>query len=404
MKTDGIVTDPSSVENVSSIEERSNDVLHYDEPTIKPGRHKKWTREYRYTFYFFIINFVFDLLINYDIGAIPVMLNWIQDQFKFTSTELGVVGSLNYLSVFMFSTFWSYLFSNYSSKKSLTASVLIVGLSLVLFGLAVNKYMFFVAKFCKGYGHSGFALFFPLWVDTFAPSEHRNLWMSVLQSALSLGSTLGYIITSLFSYAGKHGWRYSVLTQLVLLSLTVVLFWMVPKKFIEVIPSRGDKVKFDLCTCEKAAYNPPTQQEDISRVHANFDSSTINSENPKCSKCFISTAKQCRGSAKIKTMSTIRKYVFLFRNIIFILSCLVISSIYFVIFGAQFWMTKVVVNHFNIEERKVFFIFSYIFLTSQITGLVCGSYLTDKIVYHYPHEPLYVDYALIGFTSVQYPA
>ncbi|UKK01327.2 major facilitator superfamily MFS-1 protein [Theileria orientalis] len=443
MKTDNNVIDSSINENTSCIDECLNDISHNDEPPTKPGRYKKWTREYKYTFYFFILNFFFNTLINYDAGSVPVMLNWIQESFKFTSTELGVMGSLNYVSTVIFSAFWSYVFSNYSSKKSLNVSFLAIEVSLVLFGLAINKYMFFVAKFCKGYGQSGYALYFPVWVDIFAPPKHRNLWMAVIQSGLSVGGAVGYIVTSLFSYAGKYGWRYSVMTQALSIGITLVLFWMIPKQFIELKTSRDDIVNSDLCTCEKTVNNPstssmetkyvtdetnlddeshfrnnfkvkrshsldvvvtpvhpPAQQKDISRVYSNFDSSMINSENPKCNKCFVSNPKQNRGSAKTKNMSTFRKYVFLLKSSIFILSALAISLVYFVIFGAQFWMTKIVVSHFNIEERKVFLVFSYIFMTSQITGLVCGSYLTDKIVYHYPNKPLYVDYVLITWASI----
>ncbi|BAM41249.1 major facilitator superfamily MFS-1 protein [Theileria orientalis strain Shintoku] len=439
MNTDAVATDSSSAENISCIEERLNGVSYNDEPPTKPGRYKKWTREYRYTFYLFILNIFFDVLINYEAGSVPVMLNWIQEEFKFTTTELGVMGSLNYVSTVMPCTLWSYLFTYHSSKKSLLASILIVEVSMILFGLSVHKYMFFAAKFFKGFGQAGYALFFPIWIDTFAPPNHRNLWMSIVQAGLTVGGTIGYVVTSLYSYAGKLGWRYSVLTQVGGFTITVALLWMIPKQFIELNPSRNN-VNFDLCTCEKPVNNvsttsmetkcvndenhdeeshlrnnvkrfhsidvdippvhPPTQQKDISRVYSNCDSSLINSDNHKCINCLMSIDKQHKASAKTKNMSTIRKYICVCKNGIFVLTCLVISSIYFVLFGAQFWMTKVMVTHFNIEERKVFLIFSYIFMTSQIAGLVCGSYLTDKIVYNYPNKPLYVDYALIGWTSI----
>ncbi|UVC54301.1 integral membrane protein [Theileria orientalis] len=287
MKTDGIVTDPSSVENVSSIEERSNDVLHYDEPTIKPGRHKKWTREYRFKFYAFVIIALIQIFVNYDNGVVPVILDTIQKPYNFKSTELGAMGALPHLGYFFLSPLLSHILSSYSSKTSLIISIFFNVVALGAFGLSVNKYMFFVSKFCIGVTQALYFTYYPLWVDTFAPPKHRNLWMSIIQGGIVVGMTLGYVITSIFLHAGKFGWRYSILTQMLCELLLLVLFLFLPAEFVNFDPSRDDIVNFDLCTCEK---------QEMAKADLNGSTLAIISENddnsPDSNKNFLSNRKE----------------------------------------------------------------------------------------------------------------
>ncbi|EAN31072.1 Major Facilitator Superfamily protein [Theileria parva strain Muguga] len=210
-------------------------------------------REYKYKLYAFVIIALLQIFINYDNGAVPVMLNWIQEPYNFSSTELGLMGSLPYVGYLIISPFVSHILFNYSTKNSIAFSLAFNLISLAIFALAVNKYMFFVSKFCIGASQALFFVYYPIWVDTFAPKFHRNLWMSIIQGGIVIGMTSGYIVTSLFSFLGDRGWRYSMLTQVVCELILVVLFYFIPKKFVNFDPSRDEQVDFDLCTCNKSA-------------------------------------------------------------------------------------------------------------------------------------------------------
>ncbi|UVC49721.1 integral membrane protein [Theileria orientalis] len=503
MKTDNNVIDSSINENTSCIDERLNDISHNDEPPTNPGRYKKWTREYRYKFFAFVIIALIQIFVNYDNGVVPVILDTIQKPYNFKSTELGVMGALPHLGYFFLSPLLSHILSNYSSKTSLIISIFLNIVALGAFGLSVNKYMFFVAKFCIGVTQALYFTYYPLWVDTFAPINHRNLWMSIVQGGIVVGMTLGYVMTSIFLHAGRFGWRYSILTQIICELLLIVLFLFLPPEFVNFDPSRDDIVNFDLCTCEKQEINKadlqgsklgvisenddnspdsnpnilsnrketpalthsentkPNAKKDlkskkdkidknldvlakdsnigepvsylnqfatsnveftlkrcqslnmiatkdstlsyneVSRIYSNLENPMINQfEYSKCSKCFLNNVKLYNEIVQIKKLSVWTKFALLVKQDVFILTCLAISSVYFEVFGIHFWMTKVAISNLKVKERAVHLIFSIETLAGPVLGIVSGSYLIDKLVYHYPQHPLYVDCTVFIWGSV----
>nr|PVC53951.1 integral membrane protein [Theileria orientalis] len=425
---------PESDMDSSSLELTSNKRI-TDECVKKQGLNQKGTIEYKYKIYTFLIISLLQIFLNYDFGIMPVILNSIQEPYNFNNSELSIMGSLAYLGTFLSSPVSSKILSNYSSKSSLICFVFLNIVFLGLFGLSVNKFMFFVAKFCIGLTQSLFFTYYPLWIDTFAPSKHRNLWMSIIQGMIVIGMTVGYALASVFLYVGKYGWRYSVMTQAIGLAITVALFWMVPKQFIEFDPSRDDIVNFDLCTCEKPVNNvsttsmetkcvndenhdeeshlrnnvkrfhsidvdipsvhPPTQQKDISRVYSNCDSSLINSDNPKCSKCFLNNIKIHNEINEIKKLSTWSKFMLLCKYKIFMINCFLVSSIYFEFTGIQYWMTKIATGNLNFNEKFVHLILSIDIIVGSSLGMVTGSYIVDQIINHYPQYPLLVDFTIL---------
>ncbi|UKK01329.2 integral membrane protein [Theileria orientalis] len=233
-----------------------------DESVKKQGSNQKGTLEYKYKFYTFLIISLLQICLNYDNGVIPVILNWIQEPYKFSSTELGVMGALSYFAYVPMSFFMPPIFLNFSCHKALYIGLFLNLLSLTLFGSSVSKYMFFVAKFCIGASQSLFTTYYPLWVDTFAPPKHRNLWMSILQGGIIVGMAIGYVGTSLFSFIGENGWRFSILTQIILELILVIMFFFLPSKYVNFDPSRDDIVNFDLCTCEKQKSSMPDKETD----------------------------------------------------------------------------------------------------------------------------------------------
>ncbi|XP_955021.1 integral membrane protein family I, putative [Theileria annulata] len=232
----------------------------------------KQNHGYKYKVYAFVIIALLQIFVNYDNGAVPVMLIWIQEPFNFSSTELGVMGSLPYVGYLIISPFVPYIFLKFSTKKSITISLVFNLISLSIFALAINKCMFFVSKFCIGASQALFFIYYPIWVDTFAPKYHRNLWMSIIQGGIVIGMTSGYVASSLFSFSGDWGWRYSMLTQILCELVLVVLFYFIPKEFVNFDPSRDEHLDFDLCTCNKSNL--------LSDLNDNFGNLHVISEYP----------------------------------------------------------------------------------------------------------------------------
>ncbi|XP_955025.1 integral membrane protein family I, putative [Theileria annulata] len=420
--------------NVTSISDHSNSNEKSDKSNIKE------TREYKYKLYTFVIISLLQIFINYDNGVVPVMLNWIQEPYNFSSTELGLMGSLSYFAYVVMSPLMPYILLNFSTQLSMTVALNINLLSLCIYALAINKYMFFFSKFCIGASQSLFTTYYPIWVDTFAPKYHRNVWMSILQGGIMIGMTFGYIITSLYSYAGDKGWRYSMLTQIICESLLTVLFYFIPKEFVNFDPSRDEHLDFDLCTCEKSNLNTTemdstnksvclsstcddlSQSNDsvlkryrsvdfiskvsslgisnhISKTYSSFDSSTNKPEYSKCSKCFINNVKLYQETMNVKKLSVWSKFKLLIKQHVYILTCIAMSALYFEVTGIHFWMTTIGITHLMINENFVHIIFSIEIITGPVIGIISGSYLIDQIIYHYPEHPLLVDFVLILYAS-----
>ncbi|UKJ88960.2 integral membrane protein [Theileria orientalis] len=276
----GVPTElPESDMNTSSPELGSSKRLSH-ESVKKQGSNQKGTLEYKYKFYTFLIISLLQIFLNYDNGVIPVILNWIQEPYKFSSTELGVMGSLSYFAYVPMSFIMPAIFLNFSCHKAIYIGLFLNLLSLALFGFSFNKYMFFVSKFCIGASQSLYTTYYPLWVDTFAPPKHRNLWMSILQGGIIVGMAIGYVGTSLFSFVGEYGWRLSVVTQIIFEAILVIMFFLLPSKYVNFDPSRDDIVNFDLCTCVNKTPSVPDKTTDnvveISGNNADFPNSNTN--------------------------------------------------------------------------------------------------------------------------------
>ncbi|EAN31078.1 Major Facilitator Superfamily protein [Theileria parva strain Muguga] len=390
-----------------------------------------------YKVYTFIILTLIQIFVNYDNGVIPVSLSWIQEPYNFSSTELGIMGSLSYFAYVVMSPFMPYIYLAFSSQMVVTVAITIKTLSLIIYGLASNKYMFFFSRFCIGASQSLFITFYPIWVDTFAPKFYRNIWMSIIQSGIIIGMALGYVCTSGFSFFGSRGWRYSIFTQIAYGMILTILFYLIPKKFVNFDPSRDEHVDFDLCTCEKSSFDTMEVDSDkavsskssiddlsnghdsvlkryrsvdfivskvsslgmtnkyISRIHSTFENSTNKPEYSKCSKCFINNVKLYQETINVKNLSIWSKFKLLIKHHVYILTCIFMSSITFCAMGMNFWMTKICVTYIKMNEMEVYFIFSIQPITAPLLGIITGSYLIDRVIYHYPEQPLLVDVVLM---------
>ncbi|EAN31075.1 Major Facilitator Superfamily protein [Theileria parva strain Muguga] len=396
----------------------------------------KGTRRYKYKLYTFIIITLLQIFINYDIGVAPVSLNWIQEPYNFSSTELGIMGSLTYCSYVVMSPFMSYIFLTFSSQIVITVGLIINLLSLLVYGLAVNKFMFFISKFCIGASQALFITYYPIWVDIFAPKFHRNLWMSIIQGGIMIGMSVGYIVTSAYSFMGVRAWRYSIFTQILYGIILTILFYLIPKEYVNFDPSKDENVDFNLCGCEKSCSDIieistdktnslTSSSEDlsngrdpllkryrsldfvskvssigmtnkyISRINSSFEGFSSKSEYSKCNKCFINNVKLYQEIMTVKKLSTWSKFKLLAKQNIFILTCTVMSVITFGSAGSLYWMTTIYLTQLKMSEKFVYFIFSLQVVTGMIFGTITGSNLIDQIIYHYPEHPLLVDITLI---------
>ncbi|EAN31073.1 Major Facilitator Superfamily protein [Theileria parva strain Muguga] len=422
-------TDPSSSDNnsdkISDIDQEDN---------VKSN--VNGSRGYKYKLCAFVIIASLQVFVNYNIGAVPIMLNWIQEPYSFSSTELGIMGSLPFAGYLIFSPFVSNIVLTHSPKKSIEVGLFFNLVSLVIFVLSFNKYLFFISNFCIGASQSAFSTYCPIWVDTFAPKFHRNLWMSIIQGGIMIGMSVGYIVTSAYSFMGVRAWRYSIFTQILYGIILTILFYLIPKEYVNFDPSKDENVDFNLCGCEKSCSDIieistdktnslTSSSEDlsngrdpllkryrsldfvskvssigmtnkyISRINSSFEGFSSKSEYSKCNKCFINNVKLYQEIMTVKKLSTWSKFKLLAKQNIFILTCTVMSVITFGSAGSLYWMTTIYLTQLKMSEKFVYFIFSLQVVTGMIFGTITGSNLIDQIIYHYPEHPLLVDITLI---------
>lgn len=80
----------------------------------------------------------------------------------------------------------------------------------------------------------------------------------------------------------------------------------------------------------------------------------------------------------------------LFMNPCFILLCLSLDGLYFVITGIQYWITDYLINRIKQPESTVFLTFGIISITAPIFGVIAGGNLTTYLGGYLTKKSLYL--------------
>lgn len=95
---------------------------------------------------------------------------------------------------------------------------------LVLFTLTSNFVVLMISRGGVGFFQVFMVIYFPVWVDLFAPKKYSTLWMTLLQVAVPMGVTVGYVMTAIISTHTSWKWAFWVQTFIFSICFVLVIF------------------------------------------------------------------------------------------------------------------------------------------------------------------------------------
>ena len=327
-------------------------------------------------FIFFLLS---NLFLNYDTGVIPASLIEITKEINLDYSEQALIGSLVYLGLSFSSLFVSVIFSNYSPSKVCSIILLLNCISCFTFSLTSNKIILFSMRFLMGATEAFIVIYGPVWVNNYAPIEYSTTWMGILHSCSVLGVVTGYVSASIIINFFNHyfTWRFSIQIQGFAEIIFALFFWFENDEYINV------DVRKTISMNEIEMDNRNNSNVNNSNNNNNIYSVTV----PRGSHSSFPANSRMRSrklNRRIDSIETSNLSGYLLQTKIVLTTPLYISitfglcSIYFIVTGIQFWMTKYLIEILEGEPIVVNTIFSVISITAPLFGVLLGGAFSDN--------------------------
>ena len=321
----------------------------------------------------FSIFLLSNLFLNYDTGVIPASLLEIVKEIHLDYSEQALIGSLVYLGLSCASIFVSLIFTRFGPSKVCSVVLLTNCLSCFIFSFSSNKIILFIMRFMMGATEAFIVIYGPVWVNNYSPLDSGATWMGILHSCTALGVVLGYLVASVIInfFKGVLTWRFAIQIQGIVEIFFSLFFWFENDNYINV----------DVRT------NIPKQEMELE----NHIQNVLNSyDNRNPNSLYSSSGYKWRGSSgkkfdpRIDSIETtnIGRYLLQVKKILktplYISITLGMCSIYFIVTGIQFWMTKYIIEIIGTKPLIVNIVFSIVSVTAPLFGVLVGGTISDK--------------------------
>eukprot|EP00935_MAST-01C_sp_MAST-1C-sp1_P000066 g66.t1 len=186
--------------------------------------------------------FWLEIVVNYDSGAVPAILQTLTAHFGLPPSLQGMLGGLQYLGLTVSSLFAGYLLQHYNTKWVLCSAIWLNTCCCALFALSPNTTALLIARAGIGISQTPVLIFAPVWVDEFATKGQQTVWMSLLQAAAPIGVMMGYATAGFLVESGVK-WQYTILIQTALLVPIATTMCFVPSRYYNIVVSEEEEVK-----------------------------------------------------------------------------------------------------------------------------------------------------------------
>ena len=323
----------------------------------------------------FIIFLLSNLFLNYDTGVIPASLIEITKEINFDYSEQALIGALVYLGLSFASIFVGMIFSRFGPSKVCSLILLLNCLSCFTFSLSSNKIILFCMRFLMGATEAFIVIYGPVWVNNYAPLEYSTTWMGILHSCTVLGVVAGYIVASIIiNFFGHYfTWRFAIQIQGFAEIIFALFFWFENDEYINVDVRK---------TVSASEVEMENKNNNVSNNINNNIYTVPHGSNASFN--INSRMSKRKFNPRIDSIETSNIHGFLFQTKIILTTPLYISitlglcSIYFIVTGIQFWMTKYLIEILEAEPLLVNIIFSIISITAPLFGVLVGGAFSDK--------------------------
>jgi len=164
--------------------------------------------------YAWVITFTGVLVVLFAHGfgrmSYSVILPFMKDHLSLTYTQVGLIATGNFIGYLLFTTFGGFLAARFGTRKIISLSLLVTGVTLFLTGFSNSFSFAFVTRLITGAGNGGcFVPMMSLPAAWFV-ARKRGLAIGVVNIGVCLGLTLsGLLLPPCISYFGPEGWRYA---------------------------------------------------------------------------------------------------------------------------------------------------------------------------------------------------
>ncbi|CAK84475.1 unnamed protein product (macronuclear) [Paramecium tetraurelia] len=291
-----------------------------------------------------------NIIINLDQGIIPAAIQQIEDSLELTSEQLGYLGSQVYAGVTLVCLFGGKLFLHFNSKMIVMISYIGMITSLTLFPLNYgSSWPFYIFRFLTGCSKAPMMIYFPVWVDNFG-GESKTIWITILQGVIPLGIFVGYSLSSVISSLWQ--WQAAFYIQVIMLTVCATFFIIFVRN-----------TDFDIKKCTKSKLERKSINEEQ-------QSASLLAQNTKRSYC--------------STM------IELYSIKLWLCCTIVISILYFIVTGIQFWMTDYMIHEMHQDKQTVNIVFAIVSITAPVFGCITGGLIAQKLGGYQRAKSLYV--------------
>ncbi|CAD8102901.1 unnamed protein product [Paramecium primaurelia] len=291
-----------------------------------------------------------NVLINLDHGIIPAATKQIETSLDLSAEELGYLGSLVYAGISLVGLFGGKLFLHFNAKLIVSISYFGMLGSLLMFPQHYkSSWLFYLSRFLTGCAQAPMMIYFPVWVDNFG-GESKTIWLTILQGVIPLGIFVGYVLSSVIS--SIWNWQLAFYAQVALLIPCAISFiFFVRTKDFEIKRARRSKL-------DKKSVNPDDLGSSMLSVGSH--------------KTYWHMMGELY-SIKLWLCCTI-----------------VISILYFIVTGIQFWMTDYMITEMHQNQKTVNIVFAVVSITAPVFGCITGGLIAQKLGGYERTKSLYI--------------
>jgi len=317
----------------------------------------------------FTVFLLTNLFLNYDTGVIPASLVEITKEINLDYSEQALIASLLYLGLSCSSVFVGFVFSRFSPSKVCSIVLSLNCISCFIFSLSSEKNILFAMRFVMGLTEAFLVIYGPVWVNNYSPTEHSATWMGILHSCSVTGVFLGYVVAAVINnfFDGFLSWRFAMQIQGFAEIFFTLFFWFEKDEYINV------DVRKSISVAEIELEN-----RDISYPRNSAGSPSFNSP----SKLYKHNSRRHDPRIDSIELGNLGRYFLqtkiVLSNILYVSITLGISSIYFIVTGIQFWITKYLIEILGTSPFSANIIFSVISITAPLSGVLFGGTVSDK--------------------------
>ncbi len=139
-----------------------------------------------------------------------MILPFMKEGLSLTYTQMGLLATGNLIGYFIFSIIGGWFATRYSSKKVISSSLMLAGITMILTGFSKNFYQALLFRTATGIGSGGSNVPVMGLLSSWFTSRRRGMASGFAVGGSGIGLLLtGYLVPRWVSNYGPRGWRMS---------------------------------------------------------------------------------------------------------------------------------------------------------------------------------------------------